>query len=201
MQSSVNSLATLFNGTVNLGLSQTGVNLWAGWLVLNEIIADPLRYGFDNVTGSACPAGVSSLACFLPHRALTPICAICLPMTVTPPQAQQMIGDYAVVATLAAPYYVMGAAGSGRIRQRRDVYHAGATPPPGAASPANRGHGQRLCPIRLPAVCRQGRRRTGMAAVSNTPIPWGWKPSCAPKRDWAWRWKLSARHAGQRRQQ
>lgn len=107
VQSSVNSLATLFNGTVNLGLSQTGVNLVrldvAG--LLNEIIADPLRYGFDNVTGSACPAGVSSLACFSSTPGFNANLRYLFADDRHPsPQAQQMIGDYAV-ATLAAPYY------------------------------------------------------------------------------------------------
>ena len=106
-QTSVNTLTTLFNGTVNLGLSQTGANVVrldvAG--LLNEIIAAPAAHGFDNVTGSACPAGMSSLACFSTTPGFNSKLRYLFADDRHPsPQAQQMIGDYAA-ATLAAPYY------------------------------------------------------------------------------------------------
>ena len=100
-----------------------------------------------------------------------------------------MIGDCRVaVATLAAPYYAAALPAAAESASA-GLYNTLATPPPGAASPANRGHGQRLCPMatsRLPPRAQAD----WTAAVNNTPIPWGWKPSCAPKRDWAWRWAI-----------
>lgn len=106
-QSSVNALAGLFNSTVGLGLSTAGVNMVrldvAG--LLNEILATPNAYGFNNVTGTACPPGVSSLVCFSSTPGFNAGQSYLFADDRHPsPLAQQMIGDYAV-ATLAAPYY------------------------------------------------------------------------------------------------
>jgi outer membrane lipase/esterase len=56
-------LALTFNNTLNAGLAQTGVNIIPvnTFALLNEIIADPDRYGFTNVTQPACTG--SSFGC------------------------------------------------------------------------------------------------------------------------------------------
>lgn len=58
-------LSVIYNGTLNTGLGQMGngiipVNTYA---LINEVIADPSRYGFSNVTTPACGAGSSSVQC------------------------------------------------------------------------------------------------------------------------------------------
>jgi len=53
---SISQVVGLYNGAMQAGLNQIGgnvirVNIFA---LLNEVIADPARYGFANVTGRAC---------------------------------------------------------------------------------------------------------------------------------------------------
>ncbi|HEX5960724.1 MAG TPA: autotransporter domain-containing protein [Rhodanobacteraceae bacterium] len=49
-------LSLLYNNTLNAGLASTGINIIPvnTFALLNEIIADPGRYGFSNVTTPAC---------------------------------------------------------------------------------------------------------------------------------------------------
>lgn len=55
-------LALTFNNALNMGLAGAGVNIIPvnTFAVLNEIIADPSRYGFTNVTQPACTGGSGS---------------------------------------------------------------------------------------------------------------------------------------------
>jgi outer membrane lipase/esterase len=55
-------LALTFNNTLNAGLANAGVNIIPvnTFAMLNEIIADPGRYGFTNVTEPACTGGDGS---------------------------------------------------------------------------------------------------------------------------------------------
>lgn len=62
--SSAGALGNLYNGMLNAGLGQIGtgivpVNTYA---LLNQVIADPARYGFSNVTDTACTTA-SSINC------------------------------------------------------------------------------------------------------------------------------------------
>ena len=62
--SSAGTLGSLYNGALNAGLGQIGtgiipVNTYA---LLNQVIADPSRYGFSNVTDTACTTA-SSIDC------------------------------------------------------------------------------------------------------------------------------------------
>jgi outer membrane lipase/esterase len=59
------SLSVVFNAQLNAGLGQLGkgiipVNAYA---LLNQVIANPGRYGFSNVTTPACGVGSSSVEC------------------------------------------------------------------------------------------------------------------------------------------
>jgi outer membrane lipase/esterase len=56
-------LSLTFNNTLNAGLAKTGVNIIPvnTFAMLNELVADPSRYGFTNVTTPACTG--SALAC------------------------------------------------------------------------------------------------------------------------------------------
>ncbi|TAN05678.1 MAG: autotransporter domain-containing protein [Rhodanobacteraceae bacterium] len=56
-------LTLTFNNTLNSGLAKTGVNVIPvnTFAMLNELIADPSRFGFTNVTTPACTG--SALAC------------------------------------------------------------------------------------------------------------------------------------------
>jgi outer membrane lipase/esterase len=56
-------LTLTFNNTLNAGLAKAGVNIIPvnTYAILNEIIADPSRYGFTNVTDPACTG--SSFGC------------------------------------------------------------------------------------------------------------------------------------------
>ncbi|MES2404056.1 MAG: autotransporter domain-containing protein [Pseudomonadota bacterium] len=59
-------LSILYNNTLNSGLASAGVNIIPvnSYAILSEIIADPARYGFTNVTQPACTGGDgSSFAC------------------------------------------------------------------------------------------------------------------------------------------
>lgn len=55
-------LALTYNNTLNAGLAGAGVNIIPvnTFALLNEIIADPSRYGFSNVTAPACTGGDGS---------------------------------------------------------------------------------------------------------------------------------------------
>ncbi|MGH8126013.1 MAG: SGNH/GDSL hydrolase family protein, partial [Rhodanobacteraceae bacterium] len=57
-------LSLIFNNTLNAGLAKTGVNVIPvnTFALLNEIVADPSRYGLTNVTQPACQGG-SSIEC------------------------------------------------------------------------------------------------------------------------------------------
>ena len=60
------ALSILYNSTLNSGLANTGLNIIPvnTYAVVNEIVADPSRYGFTNVTQPACTGGSgSSFAC------------------------------------------------------------------------------------------------------------------------------------------
>jgi len=58
-------LSIIYNSTLNAGLAQTGVDIIPidTFGLLDEVIADPSRYGFTNVTDAACGLTSSSLAC------------------------------------------------------------------------------------------------------------------------------------------
>ena len=55
-------LSILYNNTLNSGLANAGLNIIPvnAYAILNEIVADPGRYGFTNVTQPACTGGDGS---------------------------------------------------------------------------------------------------------------------------------------------
>jgi outer membrane lipase/esterase len=55
-------LSVVYNNTLNAGLANAGVNIIPvnTFAMLNEIVADPSRYGFTNVTQPACTGGDGS---------------------------------------------------------------------------------------------------------------------------------------------
>ncbi|MGH8233138.1 MAG: autotransporter domain-containing protein [Rhodanobacteraceae bacterium] len=55
-------LTLTYNNTLNTGLAKAGVNIIPinSFAMLNEIVADPSRYGFTNVTQPACTGGDGS---------------------------------------------------------------------------------------------------------------------------------------------
>jgi len=55
-------LSLVYNNTLNAGLANAGVNIIPvnAFAMLNEIVADPSRYGFTNVTQPACTGGDGS---------------------------------------------------------------------------------------------------------------------------------------------
>ena len=55
-------LSILYNNTLNSGLANAGLNIIPvnAYAILNEIVADPSRYGFTNVTQPACTGGDGS---------------------------------------------------------------------------------------------------------------------------------------------
>jgi len=55
-------LSLVYNNTLNAGLANSGVNIIPvnTFALLNEIVADPARYGFSNVTQPACTGGDGS---------------------------------------------------------------------------------------------------------------------------------------------
>lgn len=62
---SLTTLSVIYNGQLNAGIGQLGrgiipVNAFA---LLNQVIANPGRYGFANVTTPACGAGSDSVLC------------------------------------------------------------------------------------------------------------------------------------------
>lgn len=66
-QASLQGLSITFNNTLNLAINQVnpGINIIPVnvYGMLNEILANPSKYGFTNVTDPACGAGSSSLEC------------------------------------------------------------------------------------------------------------------------------------------
>ena len=166
--------------TVNLGLSQTGVNLArldCGWPAEMKIIADPLRYGFDNVTrsGPARPVRVVAGVFFF-HTGLLNVSmrSFVLPMITTPPpQAQQMISRiYARTLDTALQYAALLLPWQRQNPPAPALYNtAGATPPPGAASPGKPwAMASALPTAATSAVCRQGRVAwAGRRRSANTP--------------------------------
>lgn len=58
-------LSQTYNQQLNQGLAQLGTGIIPvnAYAFLNEVIADPARYGFTNVTDPACGAGSSSVQC------------------------------------------------------------------------------------------------------------------------------------------
>jgi outer membrane lipase/esterase len=62
--SSAGLLGNLYNGVLNAGLGQidTGIIPVNAYALLNQVIADPARYGFSNVTDRACTTS-SSINC------------------------------------------------------------------------------------------------------------------------------------------
>lgn len=59
------ALTSIYNLQFNAGLSTAadGIVYIDTYRIINEIRANPTAYGFTNITGVACPGGVSSLAC------------------------------------------------------------------------------------------------------------------------------------------
>jgi outer membrane lipase/esterase len=55
-------MSLIYNNALNAGLAKTGVNIIPvnAFAMLNEIVADPSRYGFTNVTAPACTGGDGS---------------------------------------------------------------------------------------------------------------------------------------------
>lgn len=64
-------LTLTFNNALNAGLAKTGVNIIPvnAFAILNELVADPARFGFTNVTTPACSG--TALAC-LPTGTTSP---------------------------------------------------------------------------------------------------------------------------------
>ncbi|MGH8213264.1 MAG: autotransporter domain-containing protein, partial [Rhodanobacteraceae bacterium] len=58
-------LSIIYNSTLNAGLAKTGVDIIPidTFGLLNEVIANPSRYGFTNVTDAACGLTSTSLVC------------------------------------------------------------------------------------------------------------------------------------------
>ncbi|MBS0431424.1 MAG: autotransporter domain-containing protein [Proteobacteria bacterium] len=104
-------LSIIYNSTLNAGLAQTGVDIIPvdTFGLLHEIIADPARYGFTNVTDAACGLTSSSLACgpqgsglpytYAPGTDQTYLFADGVHPT---SGAQAMLGEY-LISELAAP--------------------------------------------------------------------------------------------------
>ncbi|KFN49531.1 autotransporter domain-containing protein [Arenimonas composti] len=116
----VTQITYLYNTAVNTGLAQLGdgiipINTFG---LIEEIVANPSLYGFTNVTGQACGAGSSSVACGPAGSGL--------PYTYAPGSATWLFADgvhptgYAhrilasvVVSTIAAPIQVSYAGEAG----------------------------------------------------------------------------------------
>src|SRR5690348_2910935 len=58
-------ISIIYNSALNAGLAQTGVNIIPidTFGLIHEVIADPSRYGFTNVTDAACGLTSTSLLC------------------------------------------------------------------------------------------------------------------------------------------
>ncbi|HXS73638.1 MAG TPA: autotransporter domain-containing protein, partial [Rhodanobacteraceae bacterium] len=58
-------LSIIYNSTLNAGLAQTGVDIIPidTFGLINEVVANPARYGFTNVTDAACGLASTSLLC------------------------------------------------------------------------------------------------------------------------------------------
>jgi outer membrane lipase/esterase len=58
-------ISIIYNSALNAGLAQTGVNIIPidTFGLIHEVIADPSRYGFTNVTDAACGLTSTSLEC------------------------------------------------------------------------------------------------------------------------------------------
>jgi len=101
-----------FNDASNLGLSSLGNGIVRPDIaaLLNEIIASPTAYGFTNVTGSACPVGVSAIICSSALASATnPAFAAGMAYLFTDdrhptPQADAILGQY-IYSLLAAPSF------------------------------------------------------------------------------------------------
>ncbi|MDN0073320.1 autotransporter domain-containing protein [Crenobacter sp. SG2303] len=101
-----------FNAAANLGLSGLGVGIVRPDIaaLLNEIIASPTAYGFTNVTGSACPVGVSAIICSSAVASQTnPAFVAGMAYLFTDdrhptPQADAILGQY-IYSLLAAPAF------------------------------------------------------------------------------------------------
>jgi outer membrane lipase/esterase len=61
----VTGLSIVYNSALNAGLAQTGVDIIPidTFGLIHEVIADPSRYGFTNVTDAACGLTSTSLLC------------------------------------------------------------------------------------------------------------------------------------------
>jgi len=106
------ALSQGFNDATNLGLLGLGTGIVRPDIaaLLNEIIASPTAYGFTNVTGSACPAGVSAIACSSAFASsVNPAFAAGMAYLFTDdrhptPQAHAILGQY-IYSLLAAPAF------------------------------------------------------------------------------------------------
>lgn len=58
-------LTDTYNTTEDIALAQNGGNIARVDInaLFNEVVADPLRYGFSNTAGTACPVGTSASEC------------------------------------------------------------------------------------------------------------------------------------------
>jgi len=106
--SSAGMLGNLYNSTLNAGLGQIGtgivpVNVYA---LLNQVIADPSRYGFSNVTDTACTTA-SSINCSASTLAAPDAASSYLFADgVHPTTAAHAMLAQAVLSELAAPQQV-----------------------------------------------------------------------------------------------
>lgn len=64
-QTGATALSVIYNAQFNGGLAtlNDGIVAINTWAIINEVKANPSAYGFTNTTGTACPAGTSSLLC------------------------------------------------------------------------------------------------------------------------------------------
>jgi len=109
-QASLSQLATIYNGVLGGGIAQlstNGLNVVPvnTFLVLNEVVADPARYGFSNVTQTACTVA-NSLLCtpdklVSPDAASTYVFADGMHPTTA---AHALLGQY-VLSIMRAPGY------------------------------------------------------------------------------------------------
>jgi outer membrane lipase/esterase len=63
--SQLTGLTLAYNNALSAGLASTGINIIPvnTYAFLNQVVADPSRYGFTNVTTPACGVGSSSFEC------------------------------------------------------------------------------------------------------------------------------------------
>ncbi|MEO5766365.1 MAG: autotransporter domain-containing protein [Casimicrobiaceae bacterium] len=102
------SLASLFNSTLNAGLSTAGLQVVQvnAFKLLQEVVANPAAYGFSNVTDVACTTS-SSLMC-TPSTLVAPNAALTYAFAdgVHPTTGLALIGAQAAISMIEGPTHM-----------------------------------------------------------------------------------------------